>query len=228
MSLIATPLDPTRRPLTDRVGVQKQRDHHGRIMCRTTPAVVAVVRVERGEIHLLDGVEHEPCQMPLGQPFTQARRQQPFLIAVARQDVLAHRMTPADRRRHHIAVSAPDSTNAAAGRVCATASYAGPYQASRGGLGPTIRRVTRAGRLRTRREGSPRKYAISVAVHSCAFPPFPGVVFPRGSRGRSCDQRATAHDRRPAWGADLTSGRSRCRARAGAYPCTRFHGEWPD
>jgi hypothetical protein len=56
-----------------------------RIMGRATPAVVAIAGVERGQIHLANGVEHEPRQMLLGQPLAQARRQQQLLLAVTRE-----------------------------------------------------------------------------------------------------------------------------------------------
>jgi excinuclease UvrABC ATPase subunit len=64
------------QPLTTPSGiaVQQQRDHHRRLVRRTAPAVVAISGVERGEIRFGDCLDHEPRQVPLGQPLTQTRR----------------------------------------------------------------------------------------------------------------------------------------------------------
>jgi hypothetical protein len=97
--LDAAPLDPPRRPLADRVAVEQQRDHHRRIVRRPALTVVAVERVERPQIERRDGVDDKPHEVPVGQPLTQARRQQQLLIAVAREEVLRHRsivLTSAD------------------------------------------------------------------------------------------------------------------------------------
>jgi hypothetical protein len=88
--LSAAPRDPPRRPLADRVAVEQQRDHHRRIVRRPALTVVAVDRVERPQIERRDGVDDTPHAVPVGQPLTQARRQQQLLIAVARQEVLRH------------------------------------------------------------------------------------------------------------------------------------------
>ena len=45
--LMAAPLDPPRRPLADRVGVDQQRHHHRRIVRRPAPPVVAIAGQER-------------------------------------------------------------------------------------------------------------------------------------------------------------------------------------
>src|SRR3954454_23979430 len=52
----------------------------GWIVRRAAPTIVAIAGTKRGEVHLGDGVEHEPRQVPLGPPFAQARRQQPLLL----------------------------------------------------------------------------------------------------------------------------------------------------
>jgi hypothetical protein len=88
--LDAAPLDPTRRPLTDRVAAEQQRDHHRRIMRRPPVAVRAIGAVEPGQIELSDRVDDEPRQVILRQPLPQARRQQQRLVAVTREEVLRH------------------------------------------------------------------------------------------------------------------------------------------
>jgi hypothetical protein len=58
---------------------------------RPALTVVAVDRVEPPQIERRDGIDDKPHQMPVGQPLTQARRQQQLLITVAREEVLCHR-----------------------------------------------------------------------------------------------------------------------------------------
>jgi hypothetical protein len=77
-------LDPPRRPLPDRVAIQQQRDHHRRIVRRPAVTVGPVAAIERAQIELRDGVDHEPRQMAIRQPLAQARRQQQLLLAIAR------------------------------------------------------------------------------------------------------------------------------------------------
>jgi hypothetical protein len=86
----AAPLDPPRRPLTDRVDVEQQRHHHRRIVRRPTMTVGAIGRIKCGQIHLRDRVDHKPRQMVLRQPLAQARRQQQLLLAITRDEVLRH------------------------------------------------------------------------------------------------------------------------------------------
>jgi hypothetical protein len=69
--LAAAALDPARRPLADRVGIDQQRHHHLRIVRRSTPAVAAIGRIEGLEVESGHGVEHKPGQMILGQPLPQ-------------------------------------------------------------------------------------------------------------------------------------------------------------
>src|SRR5215210_8754541 len=100
--------DPTRRAHPDRVRVDEQRDHHYRVVRRPAVTVNAIGRDERGEIHLLDSVEHEPRKVLLGQQLAKARRQQQLLLTITRDEVLRH---------HRIVLNPPDDT-----RVCATPS----------------------------------------------------------------------------------------------------------
>ncbi len=52
--------------------------------------VRAIGDVERTQIELPDSVDHEPREMPLGQPIAQTRRQQQLLITITRDKVLRH------------------------------------------------------------------------------------------------------------------------------------------
>jgi hypothetical protein len=98
--LDAAPLDPPRRPLPDRVAVHQQRQHHRRLVCRTTVTILAIDRIERREVHRLDRVDDKPRQAILGQPLAQRRRQQQLLVAITADEVLRHHrrvLTPPDR-----------------------------------------------------------------------------------------------------------------------------------
>jgi hypothetical protein len=57
---------------------------------RRAPAITAVGRIERTEVELRDGVQHEPSEVVLGKPLAQARRQQQLLVAITRKKVLTH------------------------------------------------------------------------------------------------------------------------------------------
>jgi hypothetical protein len=98
-------------PVYPGASIQQQRDHHRRIMRRPTMAILPVITVERVEIKLTDGLQHEPRQMVLRQPLLQARRQQQLLITIAPNEVLRH--AP-------IVLNPPDDTT-----VCATPSARG-------------------------------------------------------------------------------------------------------
>jgi hypothetical protein len=106
--LATAPLDRPRRAHPDRVGVDEQRHHHRRIVRRATPPVIAIRRVKRRQVHLRDGVEHEPHQVLLRQPLAQARRQQQLLLAITLDEVLRHQ---------RMVLNPPDATP-----VCATPS----------------------------------------------------------------------------------------------------------
>jgi hypothetical protein len=88
--LDAAPLDPPRRPLTDRVAVEQQRHHHGRIMRRPPVPVGAIGGLERRKIDPRHGVNHKPREVILRQPLAQAQRQQQILLAITRQEILRH------------------------------------------------------------------------------------------------------------------------------------------
>jgi hypothetical protein len=73
--LAAMALDRARRALLGGVGVEQQRDHHGRLIGGAAMAIGAVIGVELAQIHLLNRLDQEPRQVILGQPLTQRRRQ---------------------------------------------------------------------------------------------------------------------------------------------------------
>jgi hypothetical protein len=60
---MAAPLDRSRGPLSQRVAVEQQRDHHRRIVCRPTVTVGAIRPVELGQIDFADDVEHQPREV---------------------------------------------------------------------------------------------------------------------------------------------------------------------
>jgi hypothetical protein len=88
--LQAAPLDPPRRPLTERVAIEQQRHHRRGIVRRPPMPVRPISREKRGQIELRHRVNHKPREVILRQPLTQARRQQQLLLAITRQEVLRH------------------------------------------------------------------------------------------------------------------------------------------
>ena len=88
--LHAAPLDPPRRPLPDRIGVEQQRHHHRRIVRRPTMTIRPIGGIERRQVELAHSVDHEPREMPFRQPFPQARRQQQLLLTITTNEVLRH------------------------------------------------------------------------------------------------------------------------------------------
>jgi len=88
--VMATPLDPPRGALADRIGVDQQRHHHRRVVRRTTPTVVAIAGQKRREIHRVDRGDDDPRAVVFGQPLTQAGWQQQLLLAITRDEVLRH------------------------------------------------------------------------------------------------------------------------------------------
>jgi hypothetical protein len=76
-------LDNPRGALPARVRVDQQRDHHRRIVRRTTVPVGSVIGVKRSQVDLLDDRDHEPREVIRRQPIVHARRQQEHLIAIA-------------------------------------------------------------------------------------------------------------------------------------------------
>jgi hypothetical protein len=83
-------LDTSRGALPLRIRVEHDRDHHRRVIRCTTPAVLAIARVERRQIDVLDGVDHEPRQMVLRQPLAQRGRHQQQLLTITLDEVLSH------------------------------------------------------------------------------------------------------------------------------------------
>jgi hypothetical protein len=68
--------------------------------------------IKRLEIHLGDGIDDKPREVPLGQPLTNIRRQEKRLLAITCDEALAHRdmvLSPPDDtpdlrdslRQHH-------------------------------------------------------------------------------------------------------------------------------
>jgi hypothetical protein len=90
---LAGPLDRPRRPSPARAGVEQQRDHQRRLKRRAAVPVSGVSRVARGQVHVRNGVDDEPREVPLGQPPADVSRQQEPLLAVSRQEVLSHPRT---------------------------------------------------------------------------------------------------------------------------------------
>jgi hypothetical protein len=88
--LHAGPLDPARRSLPSRIGVQQKRDHHRRLIGRPAPAVVAIAGVELAQIHRRHRVEHEPREMALRQPVPHVGRHQKRLLAITANEALPH------------------------------------------------------------------------------------------------------------------------------------------
>jgi hypothetical protein len=99
--LAAATLDPPRRALPARVGIQQQRHHHRRVIGRTTPPVAAIGGIKRRQIHLAHRVQHQPRQMTLGQPLPHIRRQQEPLLTIDRNEVLGHAPNRLKHPGHH-------------------------------------------------------------------------------------------------------------------------------
>ena len=59
-------------------------------MRRAAVPVLAIGRIETGQVHLLDRVQHEPGEMAVRQPLPQRRRQQKLLLTINRDEVLGH------------------------------------------------------------------------------------------------------------------------------------------
>ena len=83
-------LDPPRRPLTPRIRVQKQRNHHRRLVRRPAPPIRPITTVKGRQVHLRHRVEHVPRQVVLRQPLPQRRRHQESLIQIHSNEVLSH------------------------------------------------------------------------------------------------------------------------------------------
>jgi hypothetical protein len=92
--LAAAPFDLPRGALPDRVGVEQERHHHLRVERRPTPAIVPIGSVERAQLELVDGVQHEPSEVVFGEPLPQARGQKQLLVTVTEKEVRGHRSPP--------------------------------------------------------------------------------------------------------------------------------------
>jgi hypothetical protein len=69
---------------------KQQRHHHRRLLGQPAAAVLAIGRIERGQIHRSDRIEDKPRQMSLRQPLPHIRRHQERLLATTRDEALHH------------------------------------------------------------------------------------------------------------------------------------------
>src|SRR6185437_14278982 len=88
--LMGLPLYLPRRRDPYAVPIQEQRHHHLRIVRREAPQLALVVRVDRGQVQLLDDIQDEQRQVVLRQPLQRRRRQQKCLPRCVRAERLAH------------------------------------------------------------------------------------------------------------------------------------------
>jgi hypothetical protein len=95
------PLDLARRPVPARVRVEKQRDHHRRLVGRPTMPISPIGGVEARKIELLDRLEDAPHQVILGHPVGHRRRHQEHLLTINRNEVLTHTQNPPERIGRH-------------------------------------------------------------------------------------------------------------------------------
>jgi hypothetical protein len=96
---LAGALDHTRGPDPARVRVEQQRHHHRRVIGRPAAPVDAIGGIKRLEIHLADGVDDKPREVPLRQPLANIGRHQKRLLAITRDKALAH---------HEMVLNPPD------------------------------------------------------------------------------------------------------------------------
>src|SRR5271154_5948066 len=64
--------------------------HHRRVIRGTTPSVLAVARVKRCEVDVLDRIDHEPREVVLRQPLAQRGRHQQQPLTITFDEVLGH------------------------------------------------------------------------------------------------------------------------------------------
>src|SRR5271166_1210116 len=88
--LHARALDTSRGALSLAIGVENDRHHHRRVIRCTTPAVLAIARVEGREVDVLDRIDHEPREVVLRQPLAQRGRHQQQLLTITFDEVLGH------------------------------------------------------------------------------------------------------------------------------------------
>jgi hypothetical protein len=120
---LAGALDRPRRACPTRVCVEQHRDDHRRLERSAAVTVGAISGVERVEVHLRDGVDDKPREVPLGQPLADVRRQQERLLAIGREKVLAH---------HRMVLTAPDGAPFVQQPPWKGERRAGPYRGAHG------------------------------------------------------------------------------------------------
>ena len=99
--VFARALDHPRGPNPARVGVEQQRDHHRRVIRRPAAPIDAIRGVKRVEVHLADGVDDEPRELPRRQPRANIGHHQKRPLAITRDKALAH---------HGMVLNPPDDT----------------------------------------------------------------------------------------------------------------------
>jgi len=98
------------------------REHHPRLVRRTTMAIPTIRAIERRQIKLLDRRRHKPRKVILRQPLPQTRRQQQFLLTVTSNQVPGHT---------HIVINPPDDTLLYAAATFQVGSRAGVCRGAR-------------------------------------------------------------------------------------------------
>jgi hypothetical protein len=101
-------------PVYPGASVEQQRHHHRRVIRRSAAPVLTVGDIERVEIHLADGVNHEPREVPCRQPLSDFGRHQKRLLAITCDEALTH---------HRMVLNPPDDP--------ATYATASPQRGSR-------------------------------------------------------------------------------------------------
>ena len=88
--LPAMTLDRARGTHPGREREQDHRHHQRRLIRRPAVTVSPIGGIERRQIHLLDGIDHEPRQMIRPEPIPHVRRQQKPLLTTTLNEVLRH------------------------------------------------------------------------------------------------------------------------------------------
>jgi hypothetical protein len=86
----AGPLDRPRRLDPDRMRVDRQGQHHRRVVRRATLPIDPIPGVEPGQVQLVDHVQHMPDQIVLRQPLPKINRQQHRLIPLRHTKIPNH------------------------------------------------------------------------------------------------------------------------------------------
>jgi hypothetical protein len=82
-------------------------------MRRATPTIASIRGQKFGQIEPVNDLDHEPREVILRQPLTQARRQQQLLLAITRQEVLRHTPDPLKPPGQHLRATAATQRNSA-------------------------------------------------------------------------------------------------------------------